>query len=312
MDDYTGFSRRSFLALSAAAFFNSRLSHAKGAGSSVPVVAGIQLYMVSEDLNKNPANTLEELAKIGYREVETAGFANRSASDFGKLVAGAGLHAPSAHLGFGMEDTAKLLDDAMALGAPNVVSSVLPPRNVSLTSGYAPLLEMLNSMTGDDFKRTAARANEIGQKAKANGLQYSYHNHNFEFRDLGGGQIGYDILLHETDPSVVKFEADCGWMVAGGSDPIRYFKDHPGRFSMIHVKDFKDLSKPYTTLDPQNRPVSAELGHGSINYGPIVAAARRSGVAHFFVEQEPPFVEMPALQAAQVNFAALEPLLRRQ
>ena len=309
LNDGAEVSRRGFLALGGAAFFGSELLYATWS-ETAPAVTGIQLYMVKEDLDRNPEDTLQKLAKIGYREVETAGFANRSASEFGKLVEAAGLRAPSAHLPFGMEDTSKLLDDARALGARNVVSSVLPPRTVSVASGYAPLLEMLNSMTVDDFKRTAASANEIAQKAKATGLQYSYHNHNFEFRDLGDQQTGYDVLLRETDSSLVRFEADCGWMKAAGSDPIRYFKNHPGRFSMIHVKDFKGLSRPHTTLGEKDLPVSTELGHGSINYGPILAAAREAGVEHFFVEQEPPFLEMPALEAAQVNFAVLEPLLR--
>ena len=301
-------SRRSFLASLGTTIFASKLAYGTSFETS-PASIGIQLYMVNEDLNRDAAGTLHKLAEIGYREVETAGFANRSASEFAKLVEAAGLHAPSAHLYFGMEDTGKLLDDARALGAHNVVSSVLPPRTVAMASGVAPLLEMLNTMTAEDFKRTAAHANEIGQKAKAAGLQYSYHNHNFEFRDLGKGQKGYDILLRETDPSLVRFEADCGWMKAAGSDPVRYFRDHSGRFSMIHVKDFKSLSKPYTTLGAQDVPVSTELGHGNIDYGPILAAAREAGVEHFFVEQEPPFIEMRPLQAAQINFAALESLL---
>jgi sugar phosphate isomerase/epimerase len=268
--------------------------------------------MVKEDLNKNPADTLEKIAKIGFLEVETAGFANRTASDFGKLVEAAGLRAPSAHLSFGMEETSKLLDDARALGAENVVSSVLLPHRVPMTSGFAPVLDLMNSMTAEDFKRVAALANEIARQAKAAGLQYSYHNHNFEFRDLGDKQIGYDILLRETDPALVKFEVDCGWMKAGGFDPIQYFKNHPDRFSMIHVKDFKGLSKTYTALNPQDSPASTELGRGSIDYGPILAAARSTGVKHFFVEQEPPFQEMSAIEAAKVNFDVLQPLLRQR
>jgi sugar phosphate isomerase/epimerase len=153
-------------------------------------------------------------------------------------------------------------------------------------------------MTLDEAKRTAEVANQIGAKAKQAGFQYAYHNHHMEFADQGGGAVGYDILLRDTDPELVKFEIDCGWMVVGGHNPVDYFKKYPNRFPMIHVKDFLPGNAP-------DHP-GAELGHGIIDYGPIFAAAEKAGLRHYFTEQEGPFARMTELQAAQQAFTYLQ------
>lgn len=282
--------------------------------SSVPVsaarrpVAGIQLYTVNEELSKDPAGTLAKIAQIGYREVEAALFGKIDITEFRKQVSGAGLRCPSAHLVFGMADTDKLLDSAKALGVHYAVSSVLLPGAPppGWESDFSVIVKVLNTLTVDDFKRVAERANQIAEKAHAAGLQYAYHNHNFEFRDLGGGEIGYTTLLKETDPKLVKFELDCGWMVTGGGDPVQYFKRYPGRFRMIHVKDFPNSTKTTTDLG-QAHPT--ELGRGHINYKRIVPAALKAGVEHLFVEQDPPIADMTPLEAAKVGFVYLNGLL---
>ena len=300
-------SRRRFVALAATGVATTLVSR-RAWPEHTPIPAGIQLYTVGADMEKDPAGTLKKIAEIGYAEVETAGFGKLSAAQFRSLISDAGLRVPSAHLQFGMQETAKLLDDAKALGVTYVVSSVLlaePPAHAD----FKGFLAALNSRTADEYKRTAAKANEIAQQAKAAGLQYAYHNHNFEFRDLGGGQTGYDILLRETDPSLVKFEADCGWMRVAGADPVAYLSRHPERYVMLHIKDFKNLTKPVTTLLGPDAPTPTELGRGSIDLKSIVEAGRKAGIRHMFVEQEPPFTEMPALEAAAVDYKCLHSLL---
>ena len=300
-------SRRRFCSLTAAGLASASLPQAVwGAGNSIPV--GIQLYTVNADMQKDPAATLKKIASIGYTEVETAGFGKLTAAQFHDLLHDAGLRAPSAHLNFGMADTQKLLDDAKAIGSEYVVSSVLLPASKK-PAGRGDFMTTLNSLTADDFKASAATANEIAGKAKAAGLQFAYHNHNFEFRDLGGGHTGYDILMRETDPSLVKFEADTGWMKVGGADPVQFLTSHPERFVMLHIKDFKNLTRPITQLGGADAPAPTELGRGSIDIKTIVAAGRKAGIRHMFVEQEPPFSEMPALQAAAVDYQALHALL---
>ena len=296
-------SRRRFFPLAGGVLATVALPRQTWGASGFPV--GIQLYMVNADLTKDPAGTLKKIAQIGYTEVETAGFGKLSATQFRDLLRDAGLRAPSAHLGFGMDDTDKLLDDAKTLGAEYAVSSILPAKN----EGVPDFFKNMNSMSADDFRRIAAHANEIGQKTKTAGMQYAYHNHNFEFRDVGDGKTGYDILLQETDPSVVKFETDCGWMKVGGKDPVEYLKRYGNRIAMLHAKDFKDITKPVTALFSADRPIPTELGLESIDYKPIIEAGLKAGVKHIFVEQEPPFKEVPALEAAAIDYRYLKSLL---
>ena len=303
-------SRRQFMKQAGLAGAAAALAYGESSPAwALPAQAtGIQLYMVSSDLTNDPAGTLAKIAAMGYKEVETAGFANLTAAQFRKLVQDAGLRCPSAHLQFGFEPVGKLLDDGKALGVQFVVSSVLPPQPISTTID-AQVLKLLNSLTLDDFKHIAALANKIGEQAKQAGMQYAYHNHNFEFRDQGGGHTGYDVLLHETDPDLVKFEADCGWMTTAGLDPITFFDRYPNRYRMIHVKDFTPSTKTSTTLGLGPDQAATELGRGHIDYKPILAAAKKAGVEHYFVEQDPPVVGMTPLQAAKVDQDYLHGLL---
>jgi len=254
--------------------------------------AGIQLYTVNEAMRTDAAGTLKRLRQMGFAEVESAGFGSSSAKQFRALLDDAGLACPSAHLQFSMDALDRAFDDAHALGAKYAVSSMLH----SLVAGSQAAKDVFKTgMTLDEAKRTAEVANRIGAGARRAGLQYAYHNHNFEFADQGGGAIGYDVLLKETDPDLVKFEIDCGWMIFAGHDPVEYFKKYPQRFPMIHVKDFL----PRGNGELQMR--GAELGHGTVDYKPIFAAAGKAGLRHYFVEQEGPFARMSPLEAAQVD-----------
>ncbi len=286
------FSRRHFFPLAAGAFAAAAIPRNAWADQSLPV--GIQLYTVNADLMKDAAGTLKKISQIGYTEVETAGFGKLSAAQFRTLLKDAGLRAPSAHLMFGMQDTGKLLDDAKTLGAEYAVSSILTAK--TFEKGMQDFIKSLNTMTADDFRRTAAKANEIGQQAMAAGLKYAYHNHNFEFRD-------------ETEPSLVKFEADCGWMKVAGKDPVDYLTRHADRFAMLHIKDFKNIAKPVTALMSPDAPTPTELGRGSIDLKSIVDAGLKAGIKHMFVEQEPPITEMSAIEAVGVDYKVLRSLV---
>jgi sugar phosphate isomerase/epimerase len=279
----------------------------RGAGAAhAALPVGIQLYTVNAPLQADPIGTLKALRSIGYRVIETAGFAGLSATEFRKLLDDAGLTCPSAHLNFTKGEYGPLFDDAHALGAKYVTSSVLRPGSGALPeAGARPQseLESLRVMTLDDAKQTAALANRIGKLAKQAGLQYTYHNHFFELVDQGKGQVAYDILLQETDPELVAFEIDCGWMSVAGYDPIHYFHKYPGRFPMIHVKDFMAADRAGTPA-PMLR-VGTELGHGVIDYKPILAAARHAGLKYYFAEQEPPFTHMGEMAAAKVSYGYL-------
>jgi len=272
-----------------AAFGLPRHAPAKPGGGR----AGIQLYTVKDAMRADPAGTLKRLRHIGFQEVESAGFGSSSAKQFRVLLDDAGVTCPSAHLQFDMDNLGRAFEDAHALGAQYAVSSILH----SLVAGPGATQDVFKTgMSLDEAKRTAALANRIGDSARRAGLQYAYHNHNFEFADQGAGAIGYDVLLKETDAQLVKFQVDCGWMVFAGRDPVEYFRKYPQRFAMIHVKDFLPRANGETDMR------GAELGHGTVDYKPIFAAAGKAGLRHYFVEQEGPFARMSPLEAAQVDY----------
>jgi sugar phosphate isomerase/epimerase len=195
---------------------------------------------------------------------------------------------------------------AKEVGAKYVISSVTFP----VSPKPAPdgkidmkaLFAQISSFTLDDYRLIAARCNDMGKKAKDAGLQFGYHNHNFEFKPQAGGAFGYDIVLKGTDPSLVTFELDCGWMVAAGHDPVQYLSKYPKRYRLLHIKDFQPTSSPATSLAESERPKPAELGRGHIDYKPIFAAAKKADIEFYYVEQEPPFTTTPALEAIKIDY----------
>ena len=287
-------SRRKFLieaaGLGAAAFassFLARLANSDPLGGPI----GIQLYTVKEAMQADPAGTLKKLRAIGFSQVETAGFGKLSARRFRTLLDDAGLTCPSAHLPFDASDLGRTFEDAHALGAHYATSGSLrsPEKR-----GVSP----------DEAKRTADLANRIGGAARRAGLQYAYHNHDAEFAPRDHGVSSYDVLLRETDPDLVKFEVDCGWMIFAGRNPIVYFEKYPNRFPMIHVKDFLPGAGAGNPGDMRG----AELGTGVVDYKPIFAAAAKAGLRHYFVEQEGPFARLTPLEAARVDYDYLHSL----
>ena len=299
-------SRRTFLArstdLGVLAFLTTSLPRSAHSDPlSVPV--GIQLYSVNQALNSDPGGTLKKLQQIGYRNVESAGFGGMSAKDFRRLLDDAGLSCPSAHLDFMNGNIQANFEDAHALGAHYVVSSILRRGTGELPQmdpAFSKYAEAMRAMTLEDAKQTADLANRIGEQAKQAGLQYGYHNHFMEFVDQGHGQVAYDVLLKETNPELVVFEIDCGWMRVAGPDPVHYIRKYPQRFPMIHVKDFLDVGAKNAA--PGTR-IGTELGHGFIDYKPIFSAAQKAGhIEWYYVEQEPPYEDMPVMDAIKVDY----------
>lgn len=252
---------------------------------------GIQLYMVLDAYQKDPLGTLKTLKAIGYTEIEA--IVTSTAKTLRDQLNETGLRSPSLHFdSLGFEPG---IDAAHTLGSRYIVSSMLPAIMQKEKGGKGD-----PTYSVDDARRTAEYANRLGEKAKQAGLQYAYHNHHLEFTDVGGGQTFYDVLLKETDHRLVQFELDCGWVHAGGKNPADYFKANPGRMPLMHAKDFlPGGAKDYP---------GAELGRGTLDYKPIMAAADAAGLKHCFVEQEGPYARMSQLDAARVDYAYLRPL----
>jgi sugar phosphate isomerase/epimerase len=300
----TPISRRVFIATATAAATTATLSrNAWAATAKYPL--GVQLYMVGAELKADPQGTLKKLRAIGFTHVESFSLVDLSAADFRKALDDADLKCHSSHLMFTGSDYGPLFAQANALGAKFAVSSILLP-----TTEQVPATEMVSKLSQlnlDGFKRMAVIANKIGTQAKAAGLQYCYHNHNFEFKDYGG-TTGYDLLLKETDPELVKLELDCGWMTVGGQDPIAYFKKYPKRYRLFHAKDFVTLTKS-NALDAKERPAITEVGSGKVNWPALVKAAKAAGVEFYYVDHDPPFAGKTAFEAAKIDYDYLQPLL---
>ena len=274
-------------------------------GEAMGLPPGIQLYTVREDLPKDTPGTLKQLRDIGFREVETAGFGKYSVQDFRKLLEDAGLKCPSAHLNMNAANLGPIFDDANALGAHYATSSSLASGNLPRSAPGAPRPK-LGLLGSEGFMKLADQMNRIGAEAKSAGLQYCYHNHNYEFEKMPDGSFGYDILVNHTDHDLVKFEIDCGWMCAGGGNPVTYLNTYPGRFRMLHIKEFQPIAHPVTSLEGPDRPLGTGLGQGFIDYKPIFAAGKRAGIEHAFSEQEDPFPisQMASAKAAYAFLAA--------
>jgi sugar phosphate isomerase/epimerase len=304
----TELSRRDFLLQAAAAascllIAAERRADANTVRKSRTSAVGLQLYTVAQSLEKNFESTLQSIHRIGYGQVEAAGALHRSAAQWRKSLNNVGLHCASAHL-LGDDPIPAMMDFAKEIGAAYVVTALYM---LNPTPDGAAYRRMIASLTLDDYKRMAEQCNRLGEQAKQRDLQLAYHNENIEFEPKAGS-TGYKTLLAETDARLVKLELDCGWMVAAGHDPVEYLLAHPGRYRMLHVKDFKPIAKPTYGLAEGDSPESAQLGRGTIDYLPIVKAARRAGIEYYYVEEEPPFVT-PVLQALEIDYKYTKAIL---
>ena len=285
-------SRREFIkAGSAALVGGAALLHSSELyAQTLHLPLAIQLYSVREQLPKDYTGTLKQIAALGYREVEAAGYFGHTAAEVKQAMRDAGLRLVSSH--HPSADLHKQFDQILAfnkeLGVKYIICSSPTPKEPSRSKG--------NELTLDDWRWNADEFNKFGEKVSAAGLKFGYHNHIAEFHKTDG-VVPYDVLMSRTDPSKVTMEMDCGWVIVGGGDPIEYLRKYPARVSMLHVKDFKKSSAPFSNT---NRPVIAELGQGSIDYRPILQAAAKTGhVRHCFVEQEG--FDMPPMQSLKVD-----------
>jgi sugar phosphate isomerase/epimerase len=234
---------------------------------------GIQLYTLRNDMGKDPKGTLQKVAQLGYKEVETFGYNQGkwfglTAPELKTVLKDNGLTSPSGHtfpggmfLKEGWEDNwKKAVDDSKTLGQKYIV---------------IPWLEEASRKPIENYKKIAEGLNKAAVVSKAAGLQIAYHNHDFEFAP-SDGQTGFDILMKETDPSLVKLELDIYWAVKAGKNPLDLFKAYPGRFPLWHIKDMDNTEKKFFT----------EVGNGTIDFKTIFTKAKQSGMTHFFVEQD--------------------------
>jgi sugar phosphate isomerase/epimerase len=273
--------RRDFLIkLGGSALGITALPHLRGLSAAEIVAAdrleriGIQLYTLRSLMEKDFEGTIARVAGIGYKEVEFAGYFGRTPQQVRDVLKKNGLTSPSTHIPMPADDAAwaATLNQAKAIGHEWVV---------------IPWIDEAQRKAPEDWARMADKFNALAAKAKAAGLRFAYHNHDFEFMKVGNG-TGLDILLTRTDPALVDFEMDIYWIVKGGGNPFDFFARYPGRFKLMHAKD--------ATAAPERTMV--DVGAGTIPFGKIFAARAQSGMQHVYVEHDQPADPMASARAS--------------
>jgi sugar phosphate isomerase/epimerase len=292
--------RRAFLQTSLAA----------AAASTVPSIAlsqqrsldriGIQLYSVRDLMKADVPGTLEKLAAIGFKEVEFAGLFDRAPKDVRAMLDRNGLTAPGTHVDWVTVD--KKLPDVLATAKLMGHQFVI-----------VPYLSDADRKQPDIYKRLADVLNRAGAESAKAGIQMAYHQHGFEFVPAEGlgGKLPYDFLLDNTDPKLVKMELDLCWITAAEHDPLAYFTKYPGRFPLVHVKDWLKNGKPGApyagALGPDTKFTGemANVGQGSIDWKRIFAQADKGGVKHFIVEHDNPKMPLDDLRGSYTYLRGL-------
>jgi sugar phosphate isomerase/epimerase len=284
----TSLTRREALALMGAASLGA-CAFTRGSSPAPISRWGVQLYTLRDVAPRDLEGTLRTLADIGYREVETAGYYNRSAADFRRALDTAGLSAPSCHVQGNMvtqfgAGLPKLLDDAATIGHKWLVSPSL--------SGVA--------RGADGYRQASDLLAKAGAAARSAGVRVAFHNHDADFRpipDATGqpGPSGMDIFLQSTPADTVFFELDVYWIVRAGLDPVAFLDRHKGRVKMLHVKD----------AGPPPQQVMSDVGAGTLDWATILRHAEAGGVEHAFVEHDRPGNSIESVRASYRHLSSL-------
>jgi len=270
--------RRTFLetaaTVSAATLLTSRLGWA-AADHKVEHV-GVQLYTVRDAMKADFDGTLAKVASIGYKEVEFAGYFDRTPQQVRATLDKNGLKAPSTHVQY----------DELDAKFPSVIEA---SKTIGLKYIVCPWIPEELRKSPDIWKQAAEKFNRCGEQTKKAGMQFAYHNHWFEFLPVDG-KLPYDELLKLCDKDLVKMELDLCWITAAGADPVKYFNLHPGRFPLVHVKDLKKLPT-ITAGGPQNFGDTVDLtevGSGLIDWKSLFARSGKAGIDVYVVEHDHP------------------------
>lgn len=249
--------RRAMLGGGAASMLALALPAAARRGTVPEKFRGLQLYTVRSAFQPDPFGTLRRVREIGYRYVETAGLAGKTAAELKAAMDSLGLQAVSSHVNpddwYTRVDAA--LDEVAVLGARYVV---VPWTRENERGNWPGFADKLNGWAA---------------KAKARGLKLAYHNHEFELAGAPGARP-LEVLMAHTDPALVDFELDVHWVAVAKADPVALIRANPKRIRMLHLKD--------RTSDNKQRPV----GSGVDNFPAILRAAAATGIAYGFVEQD--------------------------
>jgi sugar phosphate isomerase/epimerase len=262
-------SRRTFLKASGAVAAAACVGTGHIAAASLRQPSGLQIYSVRALMEKDFDGTLAKVRAAGYTVVEAAGYYGRTAPVFRKAMDQAGLRCVSTHHPLNMLETEldQWIEYGHTLGLEYIVCSS--------SGGMHRDPSAKGPQTLDDWHWIAGEFNRIGEKVKAAGMTFGVHNHTPEFATLDGTLV-YDELLRLTDPRLVVFEMDAGWVHASGHNPLDYLSKAPRRFPLMHVKDM--------VRGADGKIQMTVMGKGEMDDRPIMRAA--AGLKYYFVEQE--------------------------
>jgi sugar phosphate isomerase/epimerase len=283
--------RRTFLGQVAA---GTIMSAAIGRAAEIKRL-GLQLYTVRSVMAKEFEGTLAAVAAAGYKEVEFAGYHDKSPKEVRALLDRYNLAAPSAHVDYATLDTKlpQVIEASHTIGHKFVVD---------------PFVSDEMRKDPDVWKKLAGAFNRFGEATKKAGIQFAYHNHHFEFVPVNGRRP-IDVLLESCDPNLVKIEMDLFWTTVAGEDPLAFFKKYPGRFPMVHVKGLKTrLPKADSTFMPfpEVFPHLTDVGASDvIDWKRIFAQSKQAGITHYFVEHDQPASPFDSIRASARYLEAL-------
>lgn len=242
---------------------------------------GLELYTVRDQMKVSVERTLSQVARIGYKQVEFAGYFDRPPRSIKQLLDDNDLTAPAAHISLGAlrGPWNRTLSDAAEMEHKWLVIASTSQSDVSSL---------------DAIKRTVDLIHKAAEDAKFYKIKIGYHNHDSEFREVEGKRI-YDHLLELTKPGELDFEMDLYWITKAGADPLAYWKRWPGRFPIVHVKD----AGPPPALRME------DVGKGTIKWADLFAHRKEAGIKHYFVEHDSPADPMAS---ARTSFDYLKAL----
>ncbi|MBN1819742.1 MAG: sugar phosphate isomerase/epimerase [Prolixibacteraceae bacterium] len=238
---------------------------------------GVQLYSIRDAMAVNIPGSLKKVSDMGYKNLELADYSNGkfygySPKEFKKIVNGLGMEIISSHAGveatgITKENAQKMADDHAELGVKYCVQPWVNEEDRNI----------------EKYKQMIADWNEVGRIMKGVGIQFGYHNHNFEFATLDGIVPYYDLYMPELDADLVTMELDLYWATKAGQDPVKMFKKYPGRFQLLHFKDMAEKSKPFYDVIKDD---ITSVGEGLINFKRIYKAKDIAGAKYIFVEDD--------------------------
>lgn len=258
---------------------------------------GLQLYTIAPLMEADAKGTLQKLAAIGYKNLESAGgskglYYGYKPKEFASMVKDMGMIWRSEHVGgmpFTMTSLMKLATSAKDSAQIKKYAPFIEkmPKTANLQENAQQLADeaaeggleymvcaAIPTKSMDDVKIAVDVFSKAGEACKKAGVQFAFHNHSFEFVPING-VLPYDYIMANTDKDLVKSEVDLGWATVAGQNPVELFKKYHGRIPLWHVKDMDKTTKEPT-----------EIGKGYVDFKPIFDARHISGMKYFFIEQD--------------------------